>query len=524
MTSPTTRTNELRVLLFRLTEVLGLGCYAHYKQSEDGTIALVSWGGPRCGNPGEGEEFFLKLPKRGVFGAPGVSAEPTVVNELTRKDHLFDSLQPLGVRSYTIWPLTVGENSLGYLFFGDDTVESFDDRTAGILDLVAELVSWGSVSLGASRERVKELILQLSEVEERERQRIAEVFHGDLQQVLAGAKVHVDIASRGVQEDPYLSERLRTATDLLNDVIERSRTLSHDLSPATLERQGLIPALEVLSTQMSRTQELSVDVSAVGELPTLPKRATMIIYRAVQELLFNVAKHADCKEVSLRIAGGKDSCTIAVKDHGKGFDVEPTLNPRKSPGLGLVTVRDRIDAIGGVLEVDSKPGAGSTFTIHLEEVGKRTNWASEAGAGDRASTDGDAESRAADGEGATRVLVVDDHAVIRQGLALLLDGEKGISVVGEAESGLVAVEAVRTHRPDMVVMDYEMPEMDGAGATRRIKEEFPEIRVIGLSMHEDEETANRMVEAGADAYLPKEGPSEQLVATIRRLGRSTNGL
>ncbi|MFW6250923.1 MAG: response regulator [Alkalispirochaetaceae bacterium] len=510
MTIPKTRTSELNELLVRLTEVLGFGCYAHYERSEGGTIGLLSWGGPQCGKAGEAEFFFHDLPEKEAFGDPGGAIARTLVHELTSEDPLFDSAYPVGIRSYGIWPLTVGQKLLGYLFLGTEELATFDSRTVGILDLIAELVSWGMVSQRDRRERIRELILQLSEVEERERQRIAEVFHGDLQQLLAGAKVHVDIASRGVQEEPYLSERLRTATELLNDVIERSRTLSHDLSPATLERQGLLAALEVLAAQMGRTHGLSVDLSTVGELPTLPKRTTMIIYRAVQELLFNVAKHADCEDVSLRIVGGRDSCTIAVKDHGKGFDLEPTLSRRSSPGLGLVTVRDRIDAIGGVLEVDSKPGGGSSFTIRLEDVDR---------SGPRAS-----ERTATAGERATRVLVVDDHAVIRQGLALLLDGEEDITVVGEAESGLLAVEAVRTHRPDAVVMDYQMPEMDGADATRHIKEQFPETIVIGLSMHEDEETKRRMVEAGADAYLPKEGPSEQLIAAIRRYGPGTNGL
>jgi DNA-binding NarL/FixJ family response regulator len=100
-------------------------------------------------------------------------------------------------------------------------------------------------------------------------------------------------------------------------------------------------------------------------------------------------------------------------------------------------------------------------------------------------------------------------------LRSLLELEEDLEVVGEAGSGTEAAEAVRALAPDVVVMDVAMPGLDGVGATRLIKGERPEIRIIGLSMFEDDGARRRMAEAGAEAYLTKTGPSQELLAAIR---------
>jgi DNA-binding NarL/FixJ family response regulator len=114
-----------------------------------------------------------------------------------------------------------------------------------------------------------------------------------------------------------------------------------------------------------------------------------------------------------------------------------------------------------------------------------------------------------------RVLLVDDHAVVRHALRLLLEQEADVVVVGEAEDGAAGVEAARRLRPDVVVMDMAMPVLDGVEATRRITAARPGVRVIGLSVFDNADAEQRMREAGAEHYLTKSGPSEQLLAAVR---------
>ncbi len=116
-----------------------------------------------------------------------------------------------------------------------------------------------------------------------------------------------------------------------------------------------------------------------------------------------------------------------------------------------------------------------------------------------------------------RVLVADDHAVVRQGLCSLLAGYDDIEVVGEAANGYEAVEMDRQLQPDIFVMDVTMPKLDGIEATRRIKQQHPATVVIGLSVHNSPQVEKEMRNAGAAAFLNKETAVDQLYKTINTL-------
>lgn len=120
--------------------------------------------------------------------------------------------------------------------------------------------------------------------------------------------------------------------------------------------------------------------------------------------------------------------------------------------------------------------------------------------------------------GRIRVMLVDDHEIMRDGLAFLLESEPGIEIVAQAKDGIDALEVARRAKPDVVLMDITMPRMDGIEATRRLRAELPAARVIGLSMHEEQELGTAMRQAGAVEYVMKGGSSKQLIEAIRRQG------
>jgi DNA-binding NarL/FixJ family response regulator len=114
-----------------------------------------------------------------------------------------------------------------------------------------------------------------------------------------------------------------------------------------------------------------------------------------------------------------------------------------------------------------------------------------------------------------RLMLVDDHDVVRTGLKTLLQTQEGLQIVAEANSGDLAVQVARSVRPDVIVMDIAMPGMDGLEATRQIKACCPEIRVLALTIHADQQYFFEMMSAGADGYVTKQVAAEELVEAIR---------
>ncbi len=120
-----------------------------------------------------------------------------------------------------------------------------------------------------------------------------------------------------------------------------------------------------------------------------------------------------------------------------------------------------------------------------------------------------------------RVMLVDDHLVVRDGLAALLRQERDLEVVAEAGDGRQAIERARQEQPDVILMDIMMPEMDGIVATRIIKSILPKIKIVGLSLFEERQMRDSMMEAGASAYISKSEGAQALVETIRNCFENT---
>jgi len=124
----------------------------------------------------------------------------------------------------------------------------------------------------------------------------------------------------------------------------------------------------------------------------------------------------------------------------------------------------------------------------------------------------------------TTILIVDDHQIMREGLGTLLEQEKGFQVVGDASNGREAIDMVEKHHPDVVIMDINMPDMNGTEATRRIKKVFPATRIVALSMHSDKHYVIEMLRAGASGYLLKDCSRSDIVNAVRTVARNKSYL
>jgi CheY-like chemotaxis protein len=167
--------------------------------------------------------------------------------------------------------------------------------------------------------------------------------------------------------------------------------------------------------------------------------------------------------------------------------------------------------LGGTFHIDSRPQEGTTVTLKmpLPPGAIAEGQPQESGAGEGAAS----QLRAASG-GIIRVLLVDDHAMVRQGLRSVLDAYADMKVVGEAADGDAAVRLASELLPTVVLMDINMPGCNGIEATRRIKAQYPDMSVIGLSVDADGHNQEAMLKAGAYSLMTKEAAVEQLYSLI----------
>jgi two-component system response regulator NreC len=114
-----------------------------------------------------------------------------------------------------------------------------------------------------------------------------------------------------------------------------------------------------------------------------------------------------------------------------------------------------------------------------------------------------------------RLLLVDDHAVVRSGLKMLLENERDVEIIGEASSAAEAIEGAIRLKPNVILMDIGLPDLSGIDATREIKKRASEVAIVALTIHEDEEYFFKMLEAGASGYVPKRAAPEELLTAIR---------
>jgi PAS domain S-box-containing protein len=379
-------------------------------------------------------------------------------------------------------------------------------------------VSERTRELVSSQDQLRALATELNLAEQRERKRLADELHDHLAQMLVLVRLKLGQAKQG---PVYRSmDMIKQAEDVVNESLTYTRNLVAELSPPVLHEFGLFAALRWLAEQMQRYQlHVTVRIDATEDL-RLPQDQAVLVFQSVRELLINAAKHAVSKQASI-MAEGRGGCLgIVVEDQGVGFDLLAMGTQETSPmssKFGLFSIRERMNALGGRLELQSAPGEGTraTLILPLSPSFPQTSIRSVPNALAPKGPPYPAAPTIRLPDGPCRVLIADDHAMVRQGLRSVLEGFADIAVIGEACNGQEAVDLTEQFRPAAVVMDINMPFMNGIEATAKIKTRYPDIVVIGMSVNASVDNHDAMRTAGASLLLTKEAAVDQLHDAIQ---------
>jgi DNA-binding NarL/FixJ family response regulator/signal transduction histidine kinase len=368
-------------------------------------------------------------------------------------------------------------------------------------------------------EQLRALAVDPSETEQRERKRLARILHDHIQQLIVAARMQVELLRRDVRPEPVL-EAAYSLDGILHEALEASRSLAVDISPPVLHEAGLISALNRLASRMLEQHQFTVRLRTDSKAEHPAEETRLLLFECVRELLLNSAKHSGTREADVALLRAKeDEVKLIVRDNGKGFDPDVVKKRRSDEAsFGLFSIQERLAHLGGQMVIESAPGRGTLINVTVPVVEEKRHTEETGGA--PPTQDHIGRIRIRPKAGVCRVLIVDDHQIVRQGLAGMFQFESDIEVIGEAADGPEAIELARKLKPNVVIMDVNLGEMNGVETTGRILANDPKIKVIGLSMHADRDVAKAMHDAGAVAYLTKEGPSKDLIAAIRACGTS----
>lgn len=224
----------------------------------------------------------------------------------------------------------------------------------------AECISPYEMTYGGFRE-ANTALRHFNEVLEQEAKRISNALHDEAGQLLVAVYIALqDLAD----EMPAIQPRVVKVTQLLDQIEFQLRRLSHELTPTLLNDLGLLPALRYLFEGLAQRSRLKISIEAAPE-ERLPRRVETTLYHIAKEALHNVVKHAQATAVCIRFQQTAGSIVCSIRDDGKGFDPASIAARKDEQGFGLMGIRERLNVVGGHLDVNSSVGNGVELVISI---------------------------------------------------------------------------------------------------------------------------------------------------------------
>jgi CheY-like chemotaxis protein len=248
--------------------------------------------------------------------------------------------------------------------------------------------------------------------------------------------------------------------------------------------------------------------------------AEVALFRVVQESLVNVHRYSGSATAFVRAQYDAAEVRLQIGDAGIGIDKELNTSSLVSTalGVGIQGMKERLRQLSGRLEITSAPGRGTLVTAILPVRSHQAAISREFVESEPENLQAVAMETAVHANGwRKRILIADDHDVLRRGIRTMIESDPGLEVCGEAVDGKDALEKTLSQSPDLVILDINMTVMNGLDVLRQIVRHRPKIKVLAFSVHDSKQIVEEILAAGAHGYLSKATAGQHLVHEVRAL-------
>jgi PAS domain S-box-containing protein len=382
---------------------------------------------------------------------------------------------------------------------------------------LTELVE-ANEALRSNEESLQQLSARLLKLQDEERRHIARDLHDITGQKLAAQSIALSRVLNRKGLDSQSHDLLAECITLSKQIGEEVRTLSYVLHPPLLDELGLSSAVKWYAEGFEQRTGVKVEVDVASDFPRLPPDVEVTLFRIIQESLNNVHRYSGIQKAWVRVKSTHDGkIEVEIRDAGKGInpDVLNAASRSVAPiGVGIQGMKERMRQLAGKLEITSGVNRGTRVLATLPLAGI------EGSAAEPPSLLPGWPAQSSPGKperSRKQILIADDHELLRRGIRSILETEASWEVCGEAINGQDAVDKATALRPDLVILDINMPVLNGLAAVRQLLRSAPETKVLVFTVHDSDQTEKEVRAAGGHAYLSKNNASQDLLRIVRDL-------
>jgi len=371
----------------------------------------------------------------------------------------------------------------------------FIERVIGFGLIIIILLSYYFYRLSKNRHKnLEEYKFKMMHSQEAEWKRIAGELHDNIGQNLSAMNIYLQQNIKLLPERGTERQNLQSVSDMLVETLEDVRRISTKLYPQQIERLGLTIAIKSMTEKLTASTGIRFDLHSDNIDLLFPKETEVYFYRIIQEALNNIIKHSKAESADIVISKTMLFVQVTIKDNGVGFDMNKFVSSDVSKlGFGLLNLDDRINLVRGTYQIQSEPDKGTSLkiTVPIKRMKESAN--------------------------KIKVIIADDHPIFLKGILSILKDEPAIEVLGEASNGEEALELIKKLKPDVVLLDVDMPKLNGLETARILQKEMPGLKTAILTMHKDKEYFNEAMDINVKAFVLKDKISDDLVECIKTI-------